>query len=86
MRVTPKTNESTASVVRRFNTIVKRSGMVSSLKAKRFRVRPVTKRTEQKRAIMREALRGLRRRLVRLGKFDDDTFREEKQKTKRSVK
>jgi hypothetical protein len=34
---------------------------------------------------MREELRSLRKRLERLGKYDDDSFEEEKKKVKRKL-
>jgi hypothetical protein len=40
---------------------------------------------EKNRAIMREELRSLRKRLERLGKYDEETFDEEKKKVKQKL-
>ena len=45
----------------------------------------MTPRVEKNRAIMRVELQALRRRLERLGKFDDETFEEEKRKIKQTL-
>lgn len=85
MEVKRKPNESPASLMRRFTRLVQHSGIVSTAKLKRSRLKKPTARVEKNRAIMRVELQGLRRRLERLGKYDDETFDEEKRKIKRQL-
>lgn len=71
--------------MRRFSRLVQGSHMIQDLKAKRGRKRKPSIRMEKNRAIMRVSLQGLRRRLERLGKLDDETFEEEKRKIKQKL-
>ena len=85
MEVKRKPNESTTSLMRRFSRLVQQTKHVINAKNKRSFKRKTTERMEKNRAIMREELRALRRRLERLGKYDDDTFEEEKRKVKQKL-
>ena len=85
MEVKRKPNESPMSLMRRFSRLVQQTKLVSRAKSKKNFRRKMTDRMEKNRAIMREELRALRRRLERLGKFDDDTFEEEKRKLKQKL-
>ena len=85
MDVTKKTNESSASMMRRFSRLIQHSGMINDLKSKRARKRKPNTRVQKNRAIMRVQLQSLRRRLEKLGKYDDETFEEEKRKIKQTL-
>ncbi len=85
MEVKRKPNESTGSLMRRFSRLIQRTQLVvRAKKAKHFQ-KKMTGREEKNRAIMREELRALRKRLERLGKYDEDSFTEEKKKVKRKL-
>lgn len=71
--------------MRRFSRLAQQTGIVLRAKSKRNYKRKPTERIEKNRAIMREELRALRRRLERLGKYDDETFEEEKRKIKQKL-
>jgi ribosomal protein S21 len=85
MEVKRKPNESIGSLLRRFSRLVQQTKLlVRAKKAQYFEKKP-TERIERNRAIMREELRALRRRLERLGKYDEETFEEEKKKIKQKL-
>ena len=85
MEVKRKPNESIGSLMRRFSRLAQQSHLViNAKKAKHFEKKP-NERVEKNRALMREQLRALRKKLERLGKFDDDTFDEEKKKVKQKL-
>jgi ribosomal protein S21 len=85
MEVKRKPNESIGSLMRRFSRLAQQSHLViNAKKAKHFAKKP-NERVEKNRALMREHLRALRKKLERLGKFDDDTFDEEKKKLKQKL-
>lgn len=71
--------------MRRFSRLAQQTKIVANAKSKRNRKRKPTERIEKNRAIMRVELQGLRRRLERLGKYDDETFEEEKRKIKQQL-
>lgn len=85
MEVKRKPNESAGSLMRRFSRLVQQSRIVVNAKKARYVVKKPNERVLKNRAIMREELRALRRRLERLGKHDDETFEEEKRKVKRKL-
>ena len=85
MEVKRKPNESIMALMRRFSRLAQQTGIVANAKSKRNRKRQPNERVEKNRAIMRVELQALRRRLERLGKFDDETFEEEKRKIKRTL-
>lgn len=85
MEVKRKPNESTGSLMRRFSRLAQQSRLVKRAKAaKHFKKKP-TERVEKNRAIMREQLRALRKRLERMGKYDDESFEDEKKKLKQKL-
>ncbi|MDO8492165.1 MAG: hypothetical protein Q7S34_00800, partial [bacterium] len=57
---------------------------VRAKSARYFRKKP-NERVEKNRAIMREELRGLRKRLERLGQYDEEVFEDEKKKVKQKL-
>jgi len=86
MEVRRKQNESTGALLRRFGNLVKSVKLVNTVKSRKNRKKKLTERQDKNRALMGNALRSLRQRLERLGKFDDETFALEKKKTKRTVR
>lgn len=85
MEVRRKPNESTGSLMRRFSRLVQQSRILVRAKKSRYVQKKPTERTLKHRAIMREELRALRKRLERLGKYDEETFEEEKRKVKQKL-
>lgn len=85
MEVKRKPNESTGSLMRRFSRLVQQSQIVVNAKKARYAEKRPNERVLKNRAIMREELRSLRKKLNRLGKNDDETFEEEKKKIKRKL-
>ncbi len=85
MEVKRKPNESIGSMLRRFSRLVQQTKLLPRAKEAKHFVKKPNERVEKNRAIMREHLRNLRKKLERLGKYDDDTFDEEKKKVKREL-
>jgi len=85
VRVDRKQNESIGSLLRRFNRFVQQSGVLVQAKASKHRVRKPTDRKEKNAAIMGLHLNALRKRLEKLGKYDDETFEEAKRKMKQEI-
>ena len=71
--------------MRRFSRLAQQTGIVARAKSKKSYQRKPTRRIEKNRAIMRVQLQALRRRLERLGKYDEETFEEEKRKIKQRL-
>ncbi|MFH1769796.1 MAG: hypothetical protein ABH833_03980 [Parcubacteria group bacterium] len=84
MEVKRKPNESTGALIRRFGRLAQKP--TKQAKAKQYKQRKASLLTEKRRAIMRTHLRTLRKHLQRMGKHDRETFEEEKQKVKRTIK
>jgi len=85
VEVKRKPNESTGSLLRRFNRFVQQSGILLKAKNDQFRQKMPTKRKEKMAAIMGTHLAELRKRLTKLGKYDEETFEEEKRKLKQKL-
>lgn len=85
VEVKRKPNESVGSLMRRFNRFVQSSGVLLKAKKSKFRVKKPTKRKEKMSAIMGMHLSALRKRLEKLGKYDEETFEEEKRKMKQEL-
>jgi ribosomal protein S21 len=85
MEVKRKPNESIGSLLRRFSRLVQQSKIVVNAKKARYFAKRPNERVEKNRAIMREELRALRKRLEKFGKYDDDSFEEEKKKVKQKL-
>ena len=85
MEVKRKPNESTGSLMRRFSRLVQQSKIIVNAKKARYVEKRPNERVLKNRAIMREELRSLRKKLDRMGKHDDETFEEEKRKIKRKL-
>jgi len=85
VEVKRKPNESVGSLLRRFNRFVQQSGVLIKAKHDQFRKKKQTERKEKNAAIMGMHLSELRKRLEKLGKYDEDTFEEEKRKLKQKI-
>ena len=85
VEVKRKPNESVGSLMRRFNRFVQQSGVLVKAKGNQFRKKKKTERKEKNAAIMGMHLNSLRKRLEKLGKYDEDTFEEEKRKLKQKI-
>ena len=85
VEVKRKTNESTGSLMRRFNRFVQQSGVLLKARKSQFRKKKLTERKEKNAAIMGMHLSALRKRLQKLGKYDEETFEEEKRKLKQKL-
>jgi ribosomal protein S21 len=85
MEVKRKPNESVGSLMRRFSRLAQQTQLVKRAKAAKHFSKKPNERVEKNRAIMRVELRSLRKRLERLGKYDDDTFEDEKKKVKQKL-
>lgn len=80
-----KPNESIGSLLRRFSRVVQRSGVLVKAKKSQFREKRQTERKEKLSAIMGLHLSDLRKRLEKLGKYDEETFDLEKRKLKQKL-
>lgn len=85
VEVRRKPNESTGALLRRFSRFVQQSGVLLKAKSDRFRQKKRTERKEKNAAIMGMHLGDLRRRLQKLGKYNEETFEEEKRKLKQKL-
>lgn len=80
-----KPNESVGSMLRRFSRFVQKSGVLAKAKRSQFRGKKPNERKERLAAIMGVHLRDLRKRLEKYGKYDEETFEEEKRKMKQEL-
>lgn len=80
-----KPKESSAALIRRFSQAVQASKILERLKERQFRKRRLSEREIKHRAIMREALRKLRNKLEKEGRYNEETFKREKKKIKEKL-
>ena len=85
VEVKRKQNESVGSMLRRFNRFVQQSGVLLKAKNSQFRAKKQTERKQKNAAIMGMHLSALRRKLEKLGKYDEETFDEERRKMKQEL-
>ena len=85
VEVKRKPNESIGGLLRRFNRFVQQSGVLLKAKRSQYRQKKQTERKEKNAAIMGMHLSELRKRLEKLGKYDEETFEEEKRKLKQKI-
>ena len=85
VEVKRKPNESMGSLLRRFSRFVQQSGVLVKAKKSQFRIKKQNERKERNAAIMGVHLNTLRKRLEKMGKYDDETFEEEKRKMKQEL-
>ena len=77
-----KPRETVPSLIRRFSRAVQAGKVLERAKKRLHSQRKISERQVKQRAIMREALKELRRRLEKQGKYTDDLFQREKKKIK----
>ena len=85
VEVKRKPNESTGALLRRVRRFVQQSGVLLKAKKDKFRQKKSTERKEKISAIMGTHLAELRKRLIKLGKYNEETFEEEKRKLKQKL-
>jgi len=85
VEVKRKPNESTGALLRRFSRFVQQSGILLKVKNNKYRQKKKSERKEKNAAIMGMHLGELRKRLTKLGKYDEETFEEEKRKLKQKL-
>lgn len=85
VEVQRKPNESTGALLRRFSRFVQQSGVLLKAKSGQHRQKKMNERKEKNAAIMGMHLGELRKRLQKLGKYDEETFEEEKRKLKQKL-
>ncbi len=85
MEIKRKQNESIGALLRRFGNLVKTTRHVVNAKSRRYYQKKLTERQERNRAIVGSHLSQLRKRLQRLGQYDDETFKLEKKKVKQTI-
>ncbi|MEK7124944.1 MAG: hypothetical protein AAB864_00890 [Patescibacteria group bacterium] len=85
VEVKRKPNESTGSLLRRFSRFVQVSGVLVKAKKSQFRARRPNERKEKLAAIMGVHLTNLRKRLEKMGKYNEEVFEEEKRKLKQEL-
>ena len=77
-----KPKETIPSLIRRFSRAVQAGKIIERGKARLYNYRKPSERQIKQRAIMREALKELRRRLEKQGKYTEEIFQREKKKVK----
>ncbi|MDP3954600.1 MAG: hypothetical protein Q8Q06_04255 [bacterium] len=85
MEIKRKQNESTGAMLRRFSRLIQQSKYLKNAEKKKYRYRKENERKEKNRAIMREHLRLLRKKLDKLGVYGEESFHEEKRKLKQKL-
>ena len=85
VEVKRKPNESAGSLLRRFSRFVQQSGVLLKAKKSQFRMKKMNERREKNAAIMGMHLRELRKKLEKLGKYDEETFEEAKRRLKQEI-
>ena len=85
VEVKRKPNESIGSLMRRFNRFVQQSGVLIKAKKSAHRIKKPNERKIKNAAIMGMHLSHLRKHLEKLGKYDEETFEEEKRKMKQKL-
>ena len=77
-----KPKETIPSLIRRFSRSVQSAKIIERAKSRLFNYPKISARQEKQKAIMREALKLLRRRLEKEGCLNEDVFEREKKKIK----
>ena len=85
VKVDRKPNESIGSLMRRFNRFVQQSGVLVKARHSQYRQKKQNERKEKNAAIMGMHLSALRRKLQKLGKYNEEVFEEEKRKLKQTI-
>lgn len=80
IEVKKKDRESSESLIRRFSRKVQQSGVLVQARRSRFREEEKTKREIREGAMYRTKVKKIVDRLKKMGKFDDENFRNTKKK------
>ncbi len=80
IEVKKKDRESSESLIRRFSRRVQQSGVLVHVRKNRFRVEEKTKRQMREGAMYKEKVRKVVNKLKKMGKFDEENFRNVKKK------
>ncbi len=81
-QVFKKPKETTPSLIRRFSRSVQAGKIVERAKRRLYRYRKPSERQVKQKAIMREALKELRKKLEKQGRYNEELFQREKKKIK----
>lgn len=85
VEVRRKQNESIGSMLRRFNRLIKQTGVLVNAKKSKYFSKKASERKEKQTAIMRRELSALRQRLEKMGTYSEEMFEEEKKKIKQRL-
>jgi len=80
IEVRKKDRETSESLIRRFNRRVQQSGVLSQARRGRFRRDEKSKREMRAGAMYKEKVRGIVDRLKKMGKFEEENFKNVKKK------
>jgi len=80
IEVKKKDRESSESLIRRFNRRVQQSGVLVRARKSRFRVEEKSKRQMRAGAMYKQKVKTIVDRLKKMGKFDDENFKNVKKK------
>jgi ribosomal protein S21 len=80
IEVKKKDRESSESLIRRFSRKVQQSGVLVQARKSRFRAEEKTRREVREGAMYRTKVKKIVDRLKKLGKFDEETFKNVKKK------
>lgn len=80
IEVKKKDRESSESLIRRFSRRVQQSGVLPQARRSRFRTEKKTRREMREGAMYKERVRKVVSRLKKMGKFDEQNFKNVKKK------
>lgn len=80
IEVKRKDRESPESLIRRFSRRIQQSGILMRARKTRFRTEEKSKREMRQGAMYKEKVRKVVNKLKKMGKFDDQTFKNTKKK------
>jgi len=80
IEVKKKDRESSESLIRRFSRRVQQSGVLAQVRKSRFRVEEKTRRQMREGAMYKEKVRKVVNKLKKMGKFDEENFKNIKKK------
>ena len=81
-----KQRETVPSLIRRFSRSVQAGKIIERTKLRLHHFRKLSEKQAKQRAIMREALKELRRKLEKQGRFNNSLFEREKKKLKEKLR
>lgn len=80
IEVKKKDRESSESLIRRFSRRVQQSGVLVQARRSRFRTEEKTKREMRQGAMYKEKVKKIVSKLKKMGKFDEENFKNVKKK------